>query len=156
MGRQRRGQARMFGASSVEVRAEGDHDGGRARLARVHQGVEEATSYRFVATEGERLLELVDDEKRGRPRFERPSQLQLRVRARRHHRNGALPRPAKGRDEPGPYERRLPAAGRAYHGNEATGDELLDGGRDDVLAPEEQISVLGLERHQPAIRAGAG
>ena len=81
---QRRGEARMLGASSVEVRAEGDHDRGRARLVQVDQGIEEATSGRFVRTERERLLELVDDEERRTTSPSRTSQLRLRVRARRH------------------------------------------------------------------------
>ena len=96
---QRGGQARMLGASPVEVRAEGDHDGRGARLVQIHQGIEEATSDRFVRAECERLLELVDDEERRRT-TDRPCQLRLRVWARRHHRDGTLSSPAEGRDEP--------------------------------------------------------
>ena len=69
------GQARVLRAASVEVRAEGDDDRGGAPLAQVDQGVEEAPPARFVRTEGERLLELVDDEERRRtvrPRVSAP------------------------------------------------------------------------------------
>ena len=83
-------------------------------------------------------------------------QFRLRVRARRHHRHGAVSSPAESRDEPRPDQGRLPAAGRAHHGHEPSREDLLNRARHDLLAPEEQLSVLRLERHQSAIGAGIG
>ena len=62
---QRGCEARMVGASSVEVRPEGDDDRRRPRLALVEEGVDEARPARLVRTEREQLLELIHDQKRG-------------------------------------------------------------------------------------------
>ena len=126
---QRGGEARMVGASSVEVRPEGDHDRGGARLPQVHQGVDEAGSARLVRTEREHLLELIDDQERGRAGGERTLQLRGRIRAGRHHHDGPFARSAERRNEPGTDEGRLPAPRRPDHGHEAAVEEPVDGWR---------------------------
>ena len=114
----------MLGASSVEVRAEGDHDERGARLVQVHQSVEEASSACLVRTEREHLLQLVDDRSDGRAvrtasaRAPRPDPSRASS-----PRRVPRARSAVRRDEPGTDERGLPAPRRPDHGHEAAFEE---------------------------------
>ena len=154
---QRRGQARMLGAASVEVRAEGDHDGGGSRLVKLDQGSEEATSARFVRAERERLLELVDDEERrrtvGRASVSAPSPGPSPASSPRRRLLEPGERPGSS---PAPTRDDFPLPDAPTTAMNPPARSCPTRGRHDLLAPEEQVSILRLERHQPAIGACAG
>jgi hypothetical protein len=153
---QRGGQPRMLGASPVEVRPERDHDRHGARIPQVHEGVKEASPGRFLRTEAEHLLQLVDDHERRRAGRQRTPELREWIRTRRHNLDAPFGRSAVRRDEPGADERGLPAPGRPHDGHEATFEEPIKDGGNDLLASEVEVAVLRAEGHQPAVGAARG
>ena len=60
------------------------------------------------------------------------------------------------RDQSGPHERRLAAARRADHRQKAAVPELPEQVVDLLLASEEQVVFVGLERTEPGERIGLG
>ena len=117
-----RRQARVLGAAAVEVGSQRHGDGGRAGLVQVDESREEAVSSRVVGTEGERLLELIDDDDR-RATADRSAQRPLRIRAGRDDGSRALSCTEEAGDEPGSGERRLAASRRAHDRQEAAFEE---------------------------------
>ena len=153
---ERRREARMVGATPVEVGPERDHERRRVVSRRSSRASTKRARARFVRAQREDLLELVDDEQRGRAGCERTLELRGRIRAGRHQHDGPFARSAERRDEPGADERRLPAPRCSDHGHEAAVEKPLEDGRHDLLASEEEVAVLGSEGHQPAVGAGGG
>ena len=149
----RGGEARMLGAASVEVGAQRDDDRRRSRLPQVDQVVEEARPGRLVRAEREHLLQLVDDDQRGRPARRAPARApppdRSRASAPRPIRPTPGRRPARTRDD-------FPLPDAPTTAMKRSVEEPLENRRHDLLPSEEEVAVVRVEGHQPAVRAGAG
>ena len=144
----------MVGAAAVEVGTEGDHDR-RAALVQVEERVDEAGSSGLVRAQREELLELVDDEERRPAGSERPVELRGGLGAGRHQRDGPASSPRERGNDASADKRRLAAPRRPHHRHEAAIEKPREDGGDDLLTAEEEVAVLGAERHEPAIGAAA-
>jgi hypothetical protein len=99
------------------------------------QGGEESSSFRLVLAQGEGLLELVHDEKRGRTLVWDGGERIHRTGSRGDH-HGPMAVTAIRRGNAGSHERRLAAAGRPHDGQNADGGQPLQARREVGVAAE--------------------
>jgi hypothetical protein len=140
----------VIGQLAVEVGAHGDQH----RRAQREQAVDERMAATAVVAQRVELLELVDDELAGVV-----GHVELRRAARDHDRRAVelldLAREHR-RHDAGAHDGGLAAARRADDGEQPPRLEPTDDIGDDVLAPEEERAVGGLEGQKAAVRALAG
>ena len=160
-------QARQLGvrgAAAVEVGAHREHhDAAALRIARgAHERRDELAALLLVLAGGEQLLELVDREHAA------PASGEAAAIARRSSRIGCSPGRISARghpslpgqhaarergQQPGPHDRRLAAARRDRPREQRRTDEPRDQLGHELLAPEEVLGVVAVERRQALVRA---